>query len=343
MTRTLPHRQSGLSLVELMIAITLSLLLIAGVLQIFLSSKQTYSTNNALSRVQESGRFAMDFLTQDIRNSGYKGQCLGELRPHGTIDELMSLDDPIEGWNDITSATTLPQNPPITPAQGTDAILVKLAAGPGEINVASTNTAANNTISLGTNTSGVAQHAITLISDAISCDLFRNTAATNATSVAKAAGLPWTHHYTTTTEVLPLQNATYYISANNGRPNSLVRQRLSTSTTAPEWIQEELVDGIQDMQIHYGIAGVDRQVTDYVTANNVTNWDNVVAVRIDLLVVSADTGISSVAQVYDREKRLICSKGDEDDECDEDNSIDIPDRRLAQVFSTTIGIRNRLP
>ena len=61
MTNTLPHRQSGLSLVELMIAITLSLLLIAGVLQIFLSSKQTYSTNNALSRVQESGRFAWIF------------------------------------------------------------------------------------------------------------------------------------------------------------------------------------------------------------------------------------------------------------------------------------------
>ena len=320
-----PKRQAGLSLVELMIAITLSLLLIAGVLQIFLSSKQTYATNNALSRVQESGRFAMDFLTQDIRNTGYKGQCLGQPLTHGTIDILWRLDNPIEGWNNISNKQ--PTHLTDTPVTGTDTIRIKLAAGPGEVQAASGNTAANNTISLGANTSGVAQHAITLISDAIACDLFRNTATSNATSVAKAAGVNWTHNYTGNTEVLPLQNATYYIRANAGRPNSLVRQRLSTSTTDPVWVTEELVDGVQDMQILYGIAGANRQVSDYVTANNVTNWDNVVAVRINLLVVSADTNVVP-------ENQVIAFNGAD---------VTIANRRLAQVFSTTIGIRNRLP
>ncbi len=325
MISTFPKRQAGLSLVELMIAITLSLLLIAGVLQIFLSSKQTYATNNALSRVQESGRFAMDFLTQDIRNTGYKGQCLGQPLTHGTIDILWRLDNPIEGWNNITNKQ--PTHLTDTPVTGTDTIRIKLAAGPGEVQAASGNTATNNTISLGANTSGVAQHAITLISDAIACDLFRNTATSNATSVAKAAGVNWTHNYTGNTEVLPLQNATYYIRANAGRPNSLVRQRLSTSTTDPAWVTEELVDGVQDMQILYGIAGANRQVSDYVTANNVTNWDNVVAVRINLLVVSADTNVVP-------ENQVIAFNGAD---------VTIANRRLAQVFSTTIGIRNRLP
>lgn len=325
MISTFPKRQAGLSLVELMIAITLSLLLIAGVLQIFLSSKQTYATNNALSRVQESGRFAMDFLTQDIRNTGYKGQCLGQPLTHETIDILWRLDNPIEGWNNISNKQ--PTHLTDTPVTGTDTIRIKLAAGPGEVQAASGNTATNNTISLGANTSGVAQHAITLISDAIACDLFRNTATSNATSVAKAAGVNWTHNYTGNTEVLPLQNATYYIRANAGRPNSLVRQRLSTSTTDPAWVTEELVDGVQDMQILYGIAGANRQVSDYVTANNVTNWDNVVAVRINLLVVSADTNVVP-------ENQVIAFNGAD---------VTIANRRLAQVFSTTIGIRNRLP
>ncbi len=325
MISTFPKRQAGLSLVELMIAITLSLLLIAGVLQIFLSSKQTYATNNALSRVQESGRFAMDFLTQDIRNTGYKGQCLGQPLTHGTIDILWRLDNPIGGWNNISNKQ--PTHLTDTPVTGTDTIRIKLAAGPGEVQAASGNTATNNTISLGANTSGVAQHAITLISDAIACDLFRNTATSNATSVAKAAGVNWTHNYTGNTEVLPLQNATYYIRANAGRPNSLVRQRLSTSTTDPAWVTEELVDGVQDMQILYGIAGANRQVSDYVTANNVTNWDNVVAVRINLLVVSADTNVVP-------ENQVIAFNGAD---------VTIANRRLAQVFSTTIGIRNRLP
>ncbi len=341
MINSFPKRQAGLSLVELMIAITLSLLLIAGVLQIFLSSKQTYSTNNALSRVQESGRFAMDFLSQDIRNTGYKGQCLDEPVIHGNIgskassgssEALMSLETPIYGWDNIESATALPQSPSITPVTGTDAILIKLAAGPKEIDAANTNTTSNDTISLGSNTSGVAQHAITLISDAISCELFKNTATTNTTSIAKAPGSPWEHAYTGAIEVLPLQNATYYIRANaNGRPNSLVRQRLSSDSTQPIWITEELVDGVKDMQISYGIAtGADKQVTRYDTADEVTadnNWDNVVAVRIDLLVESADTNVVP-------ENQVIAFNS---------TNVTIENRRLAQVFSTTIGIRNRLP
>lgn len=354
MISTFYKRQAGLSLVELMIAITLSLILIAGVLQIFLSSKQTYSTNSALSRVQESGRFAMDFLTQDIRNTGYKGQCMGQPLTHGSIDILWRLDEPIEGWDNIESK--LPTHLSDTPVNGTDTIRVKLAAGPEEIQAASSNIASNDTISFGSNTSGVAQHAITLVSDSIACDLFRNTAESNATSVSKAAGADWTHNYTETTEVLPLQNSTYYIRANDGRPNSLVRQRLSTSTSNPVWITEELVDGIQDMQILYGTAGANRQVTDYVPADDVTNWENIVSVRITLLAVTADTNITPEAQIYDRAKGLICPKpaaSEEEEEeetppassndCTTATSIDIPNRRLAQVFSTTIGIRNRLP
>ncbi|MFC6475539.1 PilW family protein [Pseudomonas asuensis] len=74
-----PSRQRGLSLVELMVAIVLGLLLIGGVLQIFLSSNKTYKTNLALSEVQEAGRFAMEFLTFDIRNASYRGECVGSL------------------------------------------------------------------------------------------------------------------------------------------------------------------------------------------------------------------------------------------------------------------------
>ncbi|RYZ81289.1 MAG: prepilin-type N-terminal cleavage/methylation domain-containing protein, partial [Moraxellaceae bacterium] len=46
-------KQKGLSLVELMIAITLGLILMSGVVKVFLNSKSTYSTQQALSRIQE--------------------------------------------------------------------------------------------------------------------------------------------------------------------------------------------------------------------------------------------------------------------------------------------------
>ena len=214
-------RQRGLSLVELMVAMALSLLLMLGVIQIFLSSKQTYSTNSALSRVQESGRFAMEFLTQDIRNTGYKGQCIGEPLNHGVTNILWRLDDPIKGWNNIT---TKPAHLSGSPVNGTDVVLIKFAAGPGGLAANTSNLANNDTISLGANASGVSKYAITLVSDALSCDLFQNTAESNVTSVSKSSSTDWTHNYTSETEVLALQNATYYIRANSGRPNSLDRK-----------------------------------------------------------------------------------------------------------------------
>ena len=72
--------QTGLSLIEIMISLLISAFLIGGVLQIFIGSKQTYRMQQSLSRLQENGRFAMDFLAKDIRMAGYWG-CL---RPSGT-------------------------------------------------------------------------------------------------------------------------------------------------------------------------------------------------------------------------------------------------------------------
>ena len=67
------RNQRGLTLVELMIAMLLGLFLLGGLLQIFISSKQTNRMQEGLSRLQENGRFAMDFMTRDIRLAGFMG------------------------------------------------------------------------------------------------------------------------------------------------------------------------------------------------------------------------------------------------------------------------------
>ena len=68
-----PRKDSGFSLVELMIALVISLILTAGVIQVYLSSKSAYSTNQALASVQENGRFGLNFLTRDIRMADFWG------------------------------------------------------------------------------------------------------------------------------------------------------------------------------------------------------------------------------------------------------------------------------
>ena len=71
------HQQRGVSLVELMIAMLLGLFLMIGVIQVFVSSKSTYNTQESLSRVQESGRHAIALIARDLRMAGYSG-CGGQ-------------------------------------------------------------------------------------------------------------------------------------------------------------------------------------------------------------------------------------------------------------------------
>jgi type IV pilus assembly protein PilW len=67
------NKQTGLTLIEIMIAITLSLFLLGGLMQMVSSNKQTYRVQDAMARVQENGRFSLHFLSKDIRMAGYMG------------------------------------------------------------------------------------------------------------------------------------------------------------------------------------------------------------------------------------------------------------------------------
>jgi type IV pilus assembly protein PilW len=92
-------RQTGLTLIEIMIALLIGAFLLGGVLQIFLGSKQTYRMQDNLAKLQENGRFAMEFLAKDIRMAGYWG-CLksGAVAGHMDIeDKYIVPSDPSQG------------------------------------------------------------------------------------------------------------------------------------------------------------------------------------------------------------------------------------------------------
>lgn len=63
---------SGFTILEVLIAVTISLILLAGVLQIFLNSKNIYNQEIAFAQVQENGRFAIEYLPRVIRLAGYR-------------------------------------------------------------------------------------------------------------------------------------------------------------------------------------------------------------------------------------------------------------------------------
>jgi len=66
-------RSLGFSLVEILVALLISMLLMAGVLTIMSSSKRTYALQDELAKLQENARFVMDDVTFALRMAGYSG------------------------------------------------------------------------------------------------------------------------------------------------------------------------------------------------------------------------------------------------------------------------------
>lgn len=69
--RRSPGRQGGLSLLELMVALTLSLFVVAGTLQVFMGSRQTLDVIQSNSSMQEAAQFGFYFISKMTRQAGY--------------------------------------------------------------------------------------------------------------------------------------------------------------------------------------------------------------------------------------------------------------------------------
>ena len=79
----------GFSLVELMVALVITLILLAGIGQIFVSSKKSFTIQDSLARQQENGRYAIVIISQDLRRSGYWGGT-------AIVPEIIGSQQPIK-------------------------------------------------------------------------------------------------------------------------------------------------------------------------------------------------------------------------------------------------------
>jgi type IV pilus assembly protein PilW len=79
MRRRAARRQAGVSILELMIAITIGLFLLAGLVSVFATSNQAYVELGRASQQIENGRLAMQYLIDDIGAAGFYGRFSGSL------------------------------------------------------------------------------------------------------------------------------------------------------------------------------------------------------------------------------------------------------------------------
>ncbi|OAN29566.1 MULTISPECIES: PilW family protein [Pseudomonas] len=358
-------RQGGLSIIELMIALLLGLLLMGGVLQLFLSSKRTYQTNSALSQVQESGRFALEFLSFDLRNAGYRGGCLTALtsllpstltqQADGTDDVRFVLTTGIQGWS--TASDTNNQAPNKTPlwfkptfdarTSDTDVVFLAHAVTPAGVLLTDATTTQIST------SAGLPQNRLLVISDPLSCHLFANQSAANDNRVSLPNGRTFApHDYGTTiakntssstnpstssdmAQLLLYQSVVYYLQNNPDTGVPSLWRRVYDGLNQPA---EELVSGIQRLQIRYATATTNGSLSTsgtgiYKDASDITDWQSVVSARIRLLAVSRERNAVSPNQ------QLVFN----DPPVQGVDPLTIADGRIGQVFTLTVSIRNHLP
>lgn len=73
------HKQHGISLVEVMVALALGLIVSVGALSLMLGNRQSYRTTESLARVQEATRITFDLMSRDLRAAGINA-CSGGVR-----------------------------------------------------------------------------------------------------------------------------------------------------------------------------------------------------------------------------------------------------------------------
>src|SRR5215831_7503577 len=105
---------NGFSLIELMIALALGIVMVTGIVQLFVANDRTYGVLNGQSRLQESGRYAFEFIKEQVRSSGFYGcapapaNTVKDLR--GTWPLLYEFDVtvPVLGYNGNANGTWTP-------------------------------------------------------------------------------------------------------------------------------------------------------------------------------------------------------------------------------------------
>lgn len=309
-------RQGGLSLIELMVSLVISTMILAGVLQIFVSSKKSYNTEEALSRLQENARYAVGALSEDVRLTGFAG-CSGvsttPIVP--SIGVADAAEDPVVNFINDRSIVGFDNDPDgVIDVNGDNFSISGLVAGSDAFSISTAGACSAHLLEdmatrdavvkvSNQNACGWAAGDYLIITDCTALDVFRvsNTPSKSDKIISlqhnntynKKAKL--STRYVAESVVFDFVTTTYYVGRNADLEPGLYRK---VNMDAPELV----VSGVEDMQVRYGIdSDSDYIVDEYLTAAQIgavssETWSDVISVEINLLMVSGENLLTEKQQ-----------------------------------------------
>ncbi len=347
-------KQNGLTIIEVMIALTLSLILTVGLTQIFTANSKTFRVAEASGRTQEVGRLATMIVGREIRNAGYWG-CLGtDGLQSGRLNSI--LND--AGFDVGALLRGLDAENNIGPG-GSDRISLGGVAGDTAISVTfqPSQQAANLQVS---DNSTFNENDILIVTNCKQGDVFQVTNVNNANDVVvhnsgAVSGGPGNYQQDLSTNynddpdgasVYRPRQLRFYLRDNASTgARELVTDGISIqgSSTGNFLNPVALLEDVLDFQLQLGVdTNGDQRVDAWedplgtATATGLTQADNTIAVRFSFLVRSPEDGVTDGGQSY-------CYPGWID--CDTSNAWSqaaANDSHLYRVYTTTMAMRNRL-
>jgi type IV pilus assembly protein PilW len=380
-----PHmfhtRQAGLSLVELMIALVIGLILMLGITQIFIASHSASRLSEGVARAQENGRFALEFLERDIRMAGHTG-CVNDQAQFikGTSafknnlvaatgsGSPLDFTVAIQGYEAAGTGPggtlavgqgTVPAGLPGTisglnpaPVAGSDILVLRFLAPEGvpvtAINGQDLTVTAGNWARL--TQGGVATPTLFGIANCESVDIFAGTT-TSGKITGSTVDFSRYAPQPDPTQVYRAESMVYYIGQGTNGPGL---RRARANSAGVYAINEELVEGIENLQLIYGldttpvitgatppvgnmtVQNVASVVTTATTAAGAAEWRRVGMVQVGLVARSAERiGTGTGTRPTDAAAKL----GVLGMTYNQDGATD---GRYRTAYEVSIALRNRL-
>ncbi|WP_095498148.1 PilW family protein [Paraferrimonas haliotis] len=317
------NTQKGLTLVELMVAMLMALFLSAGLFTMFAMSAKNVTSTGQFAELQENARMALAIMSKDVSQTGFMADLNGVSLVLGSnvalSDTAISPDCTGGGYNNSSFPNAQPAHFRLiwgytagagagsmdcssSAKSGTDVLQIKRLVGPD------------------VDASSLMANQFYMVSN-FNRGLFFKGGESPTPSVTDGRYWQYQHHV-------------YYIENENRSGNVvpiLKRRRL----TSAGMVEESFVDGVEDMQVLYGVDNSGDGTADgYVSAANVNNslWDRqdsrrIVSVSINLLLRSIEEDPEFSSQEFSYQVGLRTAQ-------------DFNDGYRRQVISSTIILEN---
>ena len=346
-----------MTLVELMVGLAVGLFVSLIAIAVFVSTRTINVVSSSGTRMGENSRLAMDVLHEELRSAGFQG-CHGRAAdpPLSVLNTAAAADAGFldtgtngvaghrgtgTGFSPALGAALAGLSP--APVNNSDILSVRVPAD--NLSFGLTLTMPNTSAAPQVGASAVngrstfQQGDIALIASCKAGTIFQVTDANPAATgnlahtvgggfIPGNASLDLTQRYRGDAAVYRLQTRHYYVAPSQVHPGTNALWRFTVPSPAGDPNPQEVASGIDRLNVVWGVdTEGDQTVNRYVGADVVTDWNQVVSARIQMLTATTKDGVAQSAQT-------VSFAG---------SDVVATDRRLRTVLTEVVTLRARTP